>query len=55
MIDQRPAKVVENGVSPYLQQPLRSFEQAQQDRARQTADAAATDPTVTAYATSIRR
>jgi hypothetical protein len=33
--DQRPAKSVEDGVSPHLQQPLRSFEQAQQDRKRQ--------------------
>lgn len=39
MVDLRPAKAVENGVSPYLQQPLRSFEQAQQDRERQTAAA----------------
>ena len=44
MNDQKPAKSVEDGVSPYLQQPLRSFEQAQQDRQRQqrqTADAKA--------------
>ncbi len=42
MADQKPAKSVEDDVSPYLQQPLRSFEQAQQDRKRQqrqTADA----------------
>ncbi len=44
MNDQKPARSVEDGVSPYLQQPLRSFEQAQQDRKRpqrQTAEAKA--------------
>jgi hypothetical protein len=41
-------------VSPYLQQPLRSFEQAQQDREHQTADAPTAGPTVAPYATSIR-
>ena len=35
MNDQKPAKSLEDGVSPYLQQPLRSFEQAQPDRKRQ--------------------
>jgi hypothetical protein len=40
MIDQKATKLVEDGVSPYLQRPLRSFEQAQQDRKGQTADAA---------------
>jgi len=54
--DQKPAKSVEDGVSPYLQQPLRSFEQAQQDRKRQqrqTADAATGVRTVTSYASSV--
>jgi hypothetical protein len=42
LTDQKPAKSVEDGVSPYLQEPLRSLEQAEQDRKRQqrqTADA----------------
>jgi hypothetical protein len=33
--DQKPATSVENGVSPYLQQPLRTLEKAKQDRKRQ--------------------
>ncbi len=57
MNDQKPAKSLEDGVSPYLQQPLRSFEQAQQDRKhqqRQTADAATGVRTITSYASSVR-
>jgi len=58
--DQKPAKSVEDGVSPYLQQPLRSFEQAQQDRKRQqrqTADAQVKDEVngPTLYHRAIRR
>jgi len=55
--DQKPAESVKVGVSPYLQQPLRSFEQAQQDgkrQQRQTADAATGVRTVTSYASSVR-
>jgi hypothetical protein len=55
VVDQRPAKAVENGVSRYLQQPLRSLEQVQQDRERRTAAAATAGRTVTSYASSIRR
>ena len=57
MNDQKPAKSLEDGVSPYLQQPLRSFEQAQQDRKRQqrqAADAARGVRTFTSYASSVR-
>lgn len=53
MADQRSAKVAENGVSPYLQRPLRSFEQAQQDHEHQTADTAAGVRTVTSDASPV--
>jgi hypothetical protein len=47
--DQKPAKSVEDGVSPYLQQPLRTLEKAMQDRRRQQrliadSEAKATEP-----------
>jgi hypothetical protein len=44
MIDQRSQSQVEGGASPYLLQPLRLLDQAQQDRNRQkpaTADGTA--------------
>ena len=40
MIDEGTAKPADGDISPYLQQPLRTLETAQQDRTRRQHDAA---------------
>jgi len=44
MIDERPVNPVDDEISPYLQQPLRTLEQAEQDRNRQQGERAAMRP-----------
>jgi hypothetical protein len=39
MIDEKSAKLSDDGVSPYLQQPLRTLEKAQRDRKRRHLEA----------------
>ena len=44
MVDEKTAKLADDDISPYLQQPLRTLETAQQDckrRQREAADAPA--------------
>jgi len=39
MIDEKPVKPADGDISPYLQQPLRTLETAQQDQKRRQCEA----------------